>query len=67
MDNQDQSAFKEMMNTACAAIGKPLFDANSLHLYFAVLESYSVDNARDLAASNRPEPARGPPRSLDQG
>lgn len=46
MDKQDELAFKKMMNTACDAIGKPLFDANALKLYFTVLTPYSVFNVQ---------------------
>jgi len=42
MDKRDEKDFKDVMNTACAAIGKPLFEASALHLYFAVLKAYSL-------------------------
>lgn len=41
MNKSDEDQFKAIMNTACAALGKPLFDGEALSLYFAILDSYS--------------------------
>ena len=46
MNNNDKTAFKEIMNTACDTLGKPRFDANALNLYFSILEPYSFDEVQ---------------------
>ena len=46
MMDRDRAAFAEIMNTACKTIGKPLFDADSLNLYFGILEPYSFEQVQ---------------------